>query len=284
MIALNIVLLCFLILFFSVGLSSNIIILLWYPFKSKNTTHENAFIRILTISDLLVCIICFPSLIIEIFYQSPIFCTYLVWCSSIIAGFCVFTNLFVSVERWFSTFKPFLLRRKHIYIINVCNCLGSIMFPALNYASNRKNSKTDNFCFTEYVQSSGIFNITTLVIICIIFLIEVVLYTMIFSHLKKRVPLNISDHLEQVNEQHKKRKLKIAAMLFGTSIVWISTWIPTLVTSFHKFNSDKLFVRLFLLNNCINCLVYLLFHKKFRNKVHEKLKKLFKNSIQPKIQ
>lgn len=271
--------LTYLIFCFFIGILSNSIILKCYPFKSKNSTLANIFVKILAYADLLICIFCIPSFIMEIFLINKIFCNIIYLLSTNIILFGLFSSIGVVLERWFATFKPYSLNRKHVYFFNGFNIcitlITSMTYFFISIEKNQDGNKNISNCFRTKLQGLDTTNGISLAIVMTCILCEFFAYFHILCHLFKKIKV-YKQH--KINFFIKIKQLKIVIMLFGTNFILVTTWIPTLLSIYRKLFQNEIIPHLFLLSNCTNFFIYLIFHEKLRSIVYHRFKMVLRNN------
>lgn len=257
-----------------IGTFSNLIILLLFPFKNKNSTMANYFLRMQATVDFLFCCIILPGfLTVNYFGVRYLFiCQFISYFVQIISTMSFITNLFLGIERWMCIYKPHLLNKNFTIVLTilcVIFCGFAPLRPILDYKSVLKTTddsqltenKTEIYICIRDDDSQFIQDVAILSYCQIIsFIIIILIYCHVFIYFFKR-----NTNSTDLNESSKKfSQLRVALMLFGTTLIFILCWLPYLVAIIFKKRLELTIQRLYMINNSTNFFIYLLFHKAFQ--------------------
>lgn len=276
-----------------IGIVSNILILTNYPFKTSN--KGNLFIKILAIIDLCSCLFGIPfTICLEMGYvRNNIICKLTSFVLSYLVTVSVFTFAFLAIERWLSLSKP----HKTIppYLTNlmiVTICLSGVLTGSISIAIStigpklRYDSRLLRNCYWKRISSmANVYRILAIAIFCIVLLINIFIYTLIYKIILKRKKflsnLNVTaneDKLKKNDLKSLKNHARNATMLFGVTVIFFFTWLPFLFSNFGVFPKNIFVHYSFLLNNLTNFFVYFSFQKVFRQNLHKCLKTVKKRA------
>lgn len=257
-----------------IGTFSNIVILKFFPFKGSKSTITNFFVKALAVSDFIFCSLAIPvMLILNIFGTNiPIVCNAYSLSSGFFIAYSFFLTILLGFERWLSVYKPLLLTKKKVYVLNAIAIVLALVSPAsqsfkfeslpLELNSTKLNcirKDFDKLTTTSYLLVS---------LQIFLFLSLFIMYAYVFHVLRQRLNLSKSQ-----DSNERVAQLRSAFMLFGTTVIFLLTWLPYNVRIIAKQSSDITIQRLFMINNATNCFVYLLFHKKFFRNVLTAIKR-----------
>lgn len=260
----------------TVGTFSNIIVLMYYPFKNIKGTMTNFYIRLLTINDLILCSLVIPVMLILNVYgtNNPVVCNVFSYFSSVIIAYSFFLTVLLGFERWLSVYKPYFLTKNKALLLNglfIFLSFGTTIYQSIKFESFQIGLNETKFnCIRKDFDGLSENSQILIYLQLTLFILLLFMYSYIFIKLKQRYRRT---QCKVYNE--KLVQLRSAIMLFGMTVIWILTWLPYFIRILLKKSSQLSVQRLFMINNATNCFVYLCFHKKFAGNVFLGLKKYF---------
>lgn len=268
------------IFYIIIGLPTNLMILTLFPFKNKSSTISNFYIRILAMSDLMALFFVIPLTIVkeseQIMDNGLCKLTGAVYNSFSTYGTLI--TMLIAVERWFAIYKPYTIKKKHLYVLMLLILIFAIpvaIDPIINFEIRlihfqnstdiriKCNSKSlDNSKSSNYIVIGGLGFLGIIVFI---------LYTSIFIAILKRIKIEkFQNTIRQSNSYSKQ--LKIIIMLFGITIIFYLSWAPT-IFAMHNIKIPLIIHYFHFINNSTNFFIYLIFHPGFRENLLNWFKK-----------
>lgn len=261
-----------------IGTISNIIILLYYPFKCRKSTMVNYFVKQLAISDLIFCSFVIPFMISIKLVGTKFLLLCKIYSLSLNfnISYSFILSLLFGFERWISANKPHLLSKKILMFLSMFAVI--IFFSAstpqiINYSSLKMENNSNLFlCIRRKNKNQSNDRVFILTIFQLIFFgILSILYLSVIRTIFKRMQSTNVENNKKLNQ------LRPALMLFGTTIVLFLSWFPIYIKVLAGKKPNSILQRLYMINNVTNCFVYLLFHKKFLKNVQNSFTKYFSN-------
>lgn len=270
-----------------IGIFNNTVILLAFPFKSKTATLVNFFIKVISITDLLTCLFFIPLMLALKFsnIHSDAFCKIVTFLYNVSIDYGLITNFFVAVERWFSAFKPYVLKMKFIYIVNLLNfflalCIAGYEIFSYEFQEIGKNSSIFQ-CVDIKFRSNKFVIYLFFSMYWLCFLIVLILYITVFFSLSKRIR-NSSDYGNKKDMRNRIIELRAGLMLFGKAFVFVSLWIPFWIRNIKGYLMNVTVEHIYYFNSSISFYIYITFNNKFRKNFTFYFTRK-KNQIKPSI-
>lgn len=268
----------------AIGIPTNLIIIKYYPLKSKTGILTNYFIKILAFTDLLTCCFAIPvTACLDMgLLRDRVSCKL---CMSLTYGFisCSFF-LFgsISLERWFSLYHPHVLTKKHIFGLTICSLILSLVAACLTgfyFDVEQEDSSKKTCTFTNehgriivgVIFSIVFFSVITVIIIC---------YTTIFfaAFIRYRSSKKVvTESLRRATTS--KIQTRYAVMLLFVTMIFLLSWIPFWLEYFGVMKKQPILNSIIFIENFTNCFIYLIFQRNFRLNVKNFMKEIGKKFI-----
>lgn len=281
--------------FMIIGIPSNILILIFYPFKSKTSNSSTFFIKILAIIDLTSCFFQIPqTMFVEMGMVTNFgFCKFTFFFVYFLSGYSISTFTNLSVERWFLIKKPFSFKKIHSHILNGIAIISSVCLATVTLFLSRigpkirNDNRLTNNCFLDISDEVGI-SFTVLLIILFFgsFVIMLICYANIYIYIYKKVKKNkskiqtISTNKDSLNDkQLSVQQIRSASMIFGVTLLYILSWLPPYLVMLKIINKNIYLLYIFFLNTSTNFFIYVIFNKNFRKIVYNGFRRFKFNHI-----